>query len=91
MKKNRKNIRKLIEEAFKYYNEKTLFKEEIHQYFKNKGMNEKEIKELIKQALIHNIIEVGVAPIVEEEEEMPPKEIKTKIAYSLKQKLIKLG
>ena len=77
-------LRKLLEEAFEHYKQQTLYKEEIHQYFKEKGWKENEIDEIVKDALRYHILEMGVAPIPDPEK--PLEKIEDKIVYTLKRK-----
>ncbi|MCS7364841.1 MAG: hypothetical protein NDF54_05325 [archaeon GB-1867-035] len=77
-------LRKLLEEAFEHYKQQTLYKEEIHQYFKNKGINEKEIDELIEEAFYQDILDIGIVPISDPKD--PLKIIEGKRVYILKRK-----
>ncbi len=86
---NKRKLREIITEVFKHYNRNAIYKEEFYKFFKNKGINEKEIEELWLKALAHEIIDVGITPITDPNNPLNIKEIKK--VFILKEKWTKLN
>ncbi len=58
-------LRKEVSEVFKYHKRDTVFVEEFYDYFKKKGLSEKAIERLWLEALKHEIIDIGILPILD--------------------------
>jgi len=65
--KERKQVKALVDGAFKHFGKNKIYEKQFIRYFKNKGMSEKEADQLWIKANAMNIIEIGVIPIARRE------------------------
>ena len=66
--KDRKQVKELVEGAFKHFGKDRIFEKQFIRYFKNKGMSEKEADQIWVNANAMKIIEIGVIPIARKED-----------------------
>ena len=58
-----KELRKLIIQVFKHYGRRKITMKEFEDYFKSKGLSEKEIEDLYIKAHTNEIILTGIRPL----------------------------
>jgi hypothetical protein len=66
--RKKKQVKELVEGAFRHFGKNKIYERQFIRYFKNKGMNVKEVDQLWVKANAMNIIEIGVIPIAREED-----------------------
>ena len=66
--KERKQVKALVEGAFKHFGKDEIYEKQFIKYFRDKGMSKEEVDQLWVKANAMNIIEIGVIPIARKED-----------------------
>ena len=78
--KDKRKLRKLVEEPFRFYGEKVIYEEEFFEYFRRHGWSEDDIERLWVFAVGEGIVRFGVSP---EADEFPPRKIRGRVILEL--------
>jgi len=64
--KGKKQVKSLVEEAFKYYDKDVLFEKQFIKYYRDRGMSKDEIDRLWVKAHNMKILRIGAKPVYRE-------------------------
>jgi len=84
----KKELKKLIDEVFKFYGRRALIEDDFYGYFLERGFSREEIEDLWMDAMAEDLIEVGVTPILDPEN--PYEIVGKKFVFELKEEMVKI-